>query len=138
MAEGKTRNVERRLYINYLKRADECLEAAKTSVGVSHWTASIINSIHAGIAAVDALCVYYLGKRHAGQRHEDAIKLFSSIDLEPKELRAHAQRISRLLGTKTPAEYEERLVRKPEAEKALKDVERLLAFARSKLPKEKL
>ena len=134
MGEPKTRNVARKLYVNYLKRADECLTTAKGAFAAQQWNTSAINAIHSAIAGVDALCVYYLGKRHAGESHGDAIKLFNSIDLVPQELKVNAQRLSRMLGMKNMAEYEERLVLKSEAGKALKDAERLLAFARSKLP----
>jgi hypothetical protein len=42
--------------------------------------------------------------------------------------------ISAVLGVKNMAEYKKRLVRRAEAEKVLKDTERFLAFARSRLP----
>ena len=134
MGEPKTRNVARRLYVNYLKRADECLATAKGAFVAQQWNASAINAIHSAIAGVDALCVYYLGKRHAGESHGGAIKLFNSFYVAPQELQVNAKRLSRMLGMKNMAEYEERLVFKSEAEKALKDAERLLAFVLSKLP----
>ncbi|MCL5774503.1 MAG: hypothetical protein M1536_09050, partial [Firmicutes bacterium] len=79
MEKVKTRNVDRNLYINYLTRAEECLSAARHSFNINQWNASTISAIHSSIAALDALCVYFLGQRSAGQTHEDAIVLFRSI-----------------------------------------------------------
>jgi len=79
MEKIKISKVERNLYVNYLVRAEECLSAAKNSLDLNQWNASAISAIHSGIASLDALCVYYLGQRHAGQNHEDAINLFKNI-----------------------------------------------------------
>lgn len=132
----KTSPVSRNLYGNYIKKAMECLNGAHRSFEAGEWNAAAISAIHSAIAASDALCVYYLGLRHAGERHEDAIRLFQTIKLERQELEANSKRIKRILGIKNMAEYEERLVYQSEADNALKDTERLLLFVKSKLPKE--
>ncbi|MDI6892419.1 MAG: HEPN domain-containing protein [Actinomycetota bacterium] len=136
MAKLKTRRVERSLYVNYLKRAKECLTAARRSFDAREWNASAINSIHSAIAAIDALCVFFLGQRHAGESHDGVVELFRTIkELDRKDLNNIVNRTSRILGIKNMAEYEERLVYSSEAEKALKDAERLLRFVKTKLPK---
>lgn len=48
--------------------------------------------------------------------------------------KANAARLRRVVDIKNMAEYEERLVFRKEAEKALKDCERFLMFVRSELP----
>lgn len=131
----KTVRVERGFYKNYLKRAQECLEAAKRSLELKEWNAATISAIHSAIAAADALCVYFLGQRHSGESHVDAVTLFNTINLEREELNSNARRISRILGIKNMAEYEERLIYQSEAGDAVKDAERLFSFATSKLPK---
>jgi len=75
----RTRDVAKSLYTNYLKRAEECFHAAKNSFAIEEWNAATINAIHSCIAACDAICVYFLGKRHAGESHEDAVNLFKVI-----------------------------------------------------------
>ncbi len=75
----RTRDVTKSLYINYLKRAEECLNAAKNSVSTREWNAATINAIHSCIAACDAVCVFFLGKRNAGESHNDAVSLFKKI-----------------------------------------------------------
>lgn len=131
----KTIRVERGFYKNYLKRAEECLGAARRSFELKEWNATAISAIHSAIAAADALCVYFLGQRHAGESHGDAVMLFNTIDLAEEEVKSNARRINRILGIKKMAEYEERLIYQSEAENAVKDAERLFSFTRDKLPK---
>jgi uncharacterized protein (UPF0332 family) len=129
----KTRDVQKSLYTNYLQRADECYHAAKASINNREWTAATISAIHSCIAACDAMCVFYLGKRHAGEGHNDAVVLFKSIK-DSEQINTNAKRLTRILSIKNMAEYEERLVYRSEAENALKDCERFLCFIKQDLP----
>ncbi len=81
----------------------------------------------------DAICVYYLGKRHSGENHNEAAKLFKSVK-DDDDTATNANRISRVLGMKNMAEYEERLVTRVEAQKMLQDAERLAEFAKRRIP----
>ena len=128
----KTRDVAKSFYANYLKRAQECFHAAQDSFEKQGWNACAINAIHCCIAACDALCVYFLGKRHSGEEHNEVVVLFKSIKND-EEANINANRILRILRTKSMAEYEERLVHKTEAEKILKDCERLLEYVKGQL-----
>ncbi len=130
----RTRDVAKSLYSNYLKRAEECFHAAKNSFAIQEWNAATINAIHSCIAACDAICVYFLGKRHAGETHNDAVNLFKTIKTGDEELNTNANRIIRILRIKNMAEYEERLVYKSEAEKVLKDCERFFEYVKKQLP----
>ena len=130
----KTRDVERTAYINYLKRAEECFHAAKNSFESQEWNAAVINAVHSSIAACDAICVYFLGKRNAGESHNEAVVLFRSITSGDERINTNANRLARILDIKNLAEYEDRLVFKTEAEKVLKDCERLLEFIKKELP----
>ncbi|MFH1453589.1 MAG: hypothetical protein ABIH00_06385 [Armatimonadota bacterium] len=75
-----------------------------------------------------------MGKRHAGENHNDAAKFFKTIETEDDEINTNAARIVRVLRIKNMVEYEERLVYRSEAEKVLKDCERFLEFVKKKLP----
>ncbi len=130
----RTRDVAKSLYTNYLKRAEECFHAAKNSFAIQEWNAATINAIHSCIAACDAICVYFLGKRHAGETHNDAVNLFKTIKAGDEELNTNANRIIRILRIKNMAEYEERLVYRSEAEKVLKDCERFIEYVKKQLP----
>ena len=129
----RTRNVDRFRAKDYLKRADECKNSMQRSFENREWTASVINAIHAAIAAADALCVFKLGVRHAGERHEDAISLFSSIDRSSEEISRNCKHLQDLLQIKTEAEYSEKLMDMRDAEVAKKHAERLIEFVKSKI-----
>jgi hypothetical protein len=79
------------------------------------------------------MCVYFLGKRHAGDSHDGAVTLFKTIR-STQEIDANANRVVRILRIKNMAEYEERLVYRSEAESVLKDCERFFEYARKELP----
>lgn len=85
------------------------------------------------ISFADAVCVYFLGKRHSGEDHNEAVKLFKSVK-DDDDTATNANRISRVLRMKNMAEYEERLVTRSEAQKMLQDAERFAEFAKKKLP----
>ncbi|MDP1853230.1 MAG: HEPN domain-containing protein [Candidatus Omnitrophota bacterium] len=131
----KTRDVEKSLYANYLKKAEECYHAAKTSFEAQEWNAATISAIHACISASDAMCIYFLGKRNAGENHNEAVALFKTIKADDEEANTNANRLSRILGIKNMAEYEDRLVFRTEAEKVSRDCERFLEYVKAKLPK---
>ena len=132
-AKIRTSDIDKAFYTNYLKRAEECFNAAQNSSKNQEWNAATISAIHSCISACDAMCVYFLGKRPSGQSHNDAVTLFSTID-NTEEISTNANRISRILGIKNMAEYEERLIFRAESEKVLKDCERFLAYVKKKLP----
>jgi uncharacterized protein (UPF0332 family) len=130
----RTRDVSKSLYTNYLKRAEECLNAAQHSRSIREWNAAAINAIHSCISACDAICVYFLGKRHTGESHENAVSLFKTIKIGSEAINTNANRIIRILRIKNMAEYEERLVTRSEAGKVLKDCKRFLEYVRKELP----
>lgn len=133
LSKYKTRDVAKSLYTNYLKRAEECLDAARIAFENKDWNAATICAVHSCIAACDSMCVFFLGKRHAGENHNDAVTLFKTIKRRNEKLKTNANRLSRVLRVKNMAEYEERLVYKSEAEKALKDGERFLDYVKKVL-----
>ena len=98
------------------------------------WNAATICAIHACISACDAMCIYFLGKRHAGENHNDAVRLFKTIRIQDGNLSKNANRLNRIIRIKNMAEYEERLVFKSEAEKLVKDMERFFSYVRKELP----
>lgn len=129
-----TRDIQKSLYANFLKKSEECFHAAKNSFSIGEWNASAINAIHCCISACDAMCVYFLGKRHAGEDHEEVTNLFMTVKSGNEGIKTNANRLLRILRMKNMAEYEERLIYQNEAEKILKDCERFLEFVKKELP----
>ena len=131
----RTRHVDKSNFKNYLKKAEECFSAASECLRTKRWNAAVINAIHCGISACDALTVFMLGVRHAGERHEDAISLLQTVNLPNNVLTTKSKQLSRLLEIKNAAEYEERLMNENDAKEAVRDTERFLNWVKEFLNK---
>ena len=129
----KTRSVERFRAKDYLKRAEECRNAMNRALENSEWNSCVINAIHCAISAADAFCIFKKGLRNASEKHQDAIALFLSIDLNSEEIKRNVNHLSRLLNIKTDAEYGEKLSSQDDAKNAKKHAERFFAFVKEKI-----
>lgn len=135
-AQFKVRRTGKDSFSNYLKKSRECFNAVDNSFNLKEWNASAINAIHSCISACDAMCVYYLGRRHTGENHNEAVKLFKLTQPTEREISSNAIRLSRILSVKNIAEYEGRLISMTEAEKILKDCKRFIEYVRKQLPRQ--
>ena len=131
MIKLKTRNVEKHLYTNYLKKAEEFMNACNDSFLKEEWDASVINAIHSGISASDALTIFFKGVRHAGERHEDVIQLLNTLDLY--DINDKNRHILNLLSVKNKSEYEETLMTRKNAKDAKRSAERFLSYVKETL-----
>ena len=129
----KTRLVSKYLYTNYLKKATECFESAREAHVKGRWNAAVINCIHAGISASDALLVFFKEVRSIGEKHEDVLSLLKTLEFERDEINNKVRQLQRLLQIKNAAEYEERLMTENDSETALKDAERFFGWVKEKL-----
>jgi len=132
---ARVRHVDKSLFENYLRKSEECLDTALECLRTRRWNAAVINAVHGGISACDALTVFMLGVRHAGERHEDAISLFQTAGLPKDILASKSKQLSRLLGIKNAAEYEERLMNENDAKEAVRDAERFISWVKEFLRK---
>mgnify|MGYP000675101780 CR=1 FL=1 len=71
----RTRSVFKEAYKVFLKKSREFLDAAEYSLSKGNFNAAAGCAAHAAISALDALTAFYLGQRHAGEKHEDAALL---------------------------------------------------------------
>ncbi|MBM3303875.1 MAG: HEPN domain-containing protein [Candidatus Aenigmarchaeota archaeon] len=124
----RTRAVDRYKAGEYLKRAEECKNAMNHSYDMREWNACVINAVHSAIAAADAFCIRRTGIRHAGERHEDALRLFVEADPQGIEIKEAIRHLQSLLGVKTDAEYGERMMKENDAVLAKKHAERFFNF----------
>jgi len=122
----RTRRVDKVLFENYLRKARENLETARECLNAERWNAAVVNAVHCGINACDALTVFMIGVRHAGERHEDAISLLQTLNLPKDVLSNKGRQLSRLLEIKNAAEYEERLISQSETRESVREAERFL------------
>ena len=131
MIRLKTRNVEKHLYKNYLKKAWEFMNSCNDSFLKEEWDAAVINAVHSGISASDALTIFFKGVRHAGERHEDVVQLLNTLELH--DIKDKNRHILNLLSVKNKAEYEETLMTRKNAEDAKKSAERFLSYVKDTL-----
>ena len=129
----KTRAVNKYLYSNYLKKAEELMETAKDAYMKERWNATVINCIHSAISASDALLVFFKEIRSAGESHEDVIFLLRTLGFDKGEINNKTRQLQRLLGIKNTAEYEEKLMSQQDADNSLKDTERFVGWVKEKL-----
>ena len=131
----RVRHVDKSAFRNYLKKSEECFVAAHECLKAGRWNAAVISAVHCGISACDALTVFMLGVRHAGDRHEDAISLLQTTGLPRDVLTTKSKQLTRLLGIKNAAEYEERLMNENDAREAVRDAERFFSWVQEFLGK---
>ncbi len=129
----KTRPVNKYLYKNYLKKAEELEETAKDAYSKNNWNATVINSIHSAISASDSLLVFFKEVRSSGESHEDVISLLRTLSFDKDEINNKTRQLQRLVQIKNAAEYEEKLMSQEDAENALRDAERFIDWVKSKL-----
>lgn len=130
----KKTGVERNLYVNYLKRAEECLFGARAAFEEKKYDLCAIDSVHCGISSADALCVYFLECRHTGEKHEEVVELIKTIkEIKYDRIKALGDKIVKILRMKNMAEYEERSVKPKEAESLLQNAQKLFEMVKEKL-----
>jgi HEPN domain-containing protein len=132
----ETQRVERHLYLNYLRKAQEYLEGMKAELAAGRWNLAVLAGVHCTISACDALTVFFLGRKHKGIKHADAARLLSSIEgLDPRELREKSNQLISILDFKTPVEYDKTVFTESDARELEKKVERFYGWVKEKLPR---
>jgi HEPN domain-containing protein len=124
--------VDKELYKNYLQKAEEMLEEAKHSLNTSRYNAAVVESIHSAINSIDALAVFYFGRRHGGG-HESALDTIKGA-LDAKDFAEMSRQFADLMILKNQAEYQPKLMRSQDASIAVKRATRILSSIQEKLP----
>lgn len=135
MTKGiKTSRVPKSDYINYLKKAEEFLSSAQDSLIKEKWNAAGLNAIHAGISSADALLVALHGIKSTSPKHDDILKLLSSL-MRHREIEENIGHLRSLISMKSVVEYDQRLITQSEAVSLSKHSERFLAWVKNILSK---
>lgn len=123
--------VDKNLYKNYLKKAEEMLDVAEYASNKSKNNAAVTAAVHCAINAIDSLAVFYFGKRHSG-KHEDALDAIKGAvsEIEFKEI---AKQFNGLIELKNEAEYQPDLMERQQAKDAVKRASRILSRVKEKL-----
>jgi HEPN domain-containing protein len=125
-----TKLVEKGLFINFLQKADENYKTAEKALKDRSFNSAVVSAVHAVISAADAYCVFNLGKRSASSNHEDTADLIRSTTFPDADKAMVAKRFKSIIGIKNMAEYEERLVKEKDAEKAVREALELLELVK--------
>lgn len=112
---------------DYLAKAQEYAIAATSELEAGRSIAATSLAIHAGINAADAVCGARVGKRAAGQHHDEVLGLLRQAGEDGAELEKN---LRRLLPMKTKAEYEPDDIPLSAASKAVERAQRCVAIAR--------
>lgn len=131
MARTRTQSCGEPQALQRLSRAKSFLEVATLTAdendpALEFGAAAASIAILAGIAAADAACCFALGYRSRSQDHRDAEQLLARI--EPGGKRA-ASSLRQLIGLKDSAHYGFVSVNAAELKRALRQADRLVAFA---------
>lgn len=113
----------------YLDKAHEFLKAAQDSLALTNYTAAVGNSIHAGIAAADALSASRTRTVWRGEHTGAAGHLEAAGD----EGKQGARHLRRLLPLKTRAEYDPAPMRAADAQSAVQAAGRIVSLATAAL-----
>lgn len=124
----KTRRIEPGRALILLQKARRYREAARLALGRGQWDPAASSAVHCAINAIDAVCARRLARKAAD--HHDSPALLASIESIPAaDKQATGNRLRELLGMKTLAEYEDRLLGSAEAAHAVTLAERVLSKA---------
>ena len=123
----KTASVSKTDAQNYWKRSRELLTSMRNNLLMENWNAAVIDGVHAGISANDALTVAAIGKRSTSDHHMDAVELLQQA--LPIDGNGETARLRRILYIKSHVEYGPSLVLAKEAHDVAQNVERFLRWA---------
>jgi len=110
----------------YLSKAREFLHAATISLEAENHVASVGNSVHAGIAAADAISAARAGTVWRGEHSQAPGHLEAAAGRDGAQA---ARQLRRLIPLKTRAEYDPDPVSAAQARNALKAAGRLVGIA---------
>lgn len=113
---------------SYAGKADEYADASANELAAGRAIAATSLAIHAAINAADAVCGARLGKRAAGEDHDQVLSLLRQAGPDGAKVE---KELRRLLPLKTKAEYEPDEVAPSVATKAVDRAQRCVVVARS-------
>lgn len=111
----------------YVAKAEEYVTAAAAELDAGRTIAATSLAVHAAINAMDALTGARVGRRAAGQNHDEALALLREAGPDGVSV---AKDLSRLLPVKTKVEYEPENVPRSVASKAVERARRCVDVAR--------
>ncbi|MYA26103.1 MAG: HEPN domain-containing protein [Acidimicrobiales bacterium] len=125
---ARTRQVSAAQVRAYVRKAQEFADAAASELDAERHIAATSLAIHAAINAADAVCGARVGRRAAGESHDQVVSLLTTAGTDGN---AVAKDLRRLLPLKTQAEYEPEDIAHGVAAKAVERALRCVNVARA-------
>jgi hypothetical protein len=130
MRRIKTVSAGRAEAAHHVAKASQFLEVARLAVDDQLYDAGMLNAIHAGISAADAVTVALAGERSADPDHLRAVTLLEQVAGTSDPVRMRARQLRMLIEMKNAVEYESRRASAVEASQAAERAERIVTWAR--------
>lgn len=118
-------------YRTFLKKAREFARMMERAIEAGDLNAAASAASHCVISASDALLARHKRIRSRARDHGSVIRLIETIELEG--VRDRADQVEKVLALKQLAEYDDREVRRGEAEDAVKRASRFLEWVESRV-----
>jgi len=121
----------------FLIQARRFLEVAEAAHDPEHTSQAASNAVHAVIAANDALCLYQLGERAAGESHSEAGRFLQRAlrgTRWEEQAARHARQFTQIIREKNAAEYEGRAIGRDSADRIITQAKRFLDWVEQVLP----
>ena len=129
--DSRTRPVDKHKYRAFWGKAVELYSLMQIAEKEEKWNAAVVNAIHCTICASDALCTYFLGKRSAGQRHEDAAAVIKDTHLPGADEKA--KQFLDITNLKNLVEYSDEAPSEKNAKRILLQTERFFSWVKTNL-----
>ena len=126
---GKRVSLPASLGRTYLAKAEQFRANARAALGAGLPDAALLDAVHAGISAADAVTVALGGVRSTDPDHARLADLVEETAGTGEETRLHAKQLRLLIGKKNLVEYEARRVQSAEASDGVERADRLVAWA---------
>ncbi len=120
-------------YLNYWEKARELESVMQTALLKSNWNVAALNALHAAILANDALLIKFHGVKSSSQKHDDAIKLLTSL-MKSSDARKNARHLRKLINEKSNVAYPGKLLSPGRSKELCKHAQRFIAWVNSLLP----
>lgn len=122
--------------MNHVKKAQEFYSEMEDSFSRGHGNVCVSNSVLAIISIVDAIAIQQLGKESSSENHIETAMLLNDIKTSDENRKSNLKYdIIEVIRMKTPSQYEERLMSKGDAEKAVNRCNKIYTFLLEEIKK---
>jgi HEPN domain-containing protein len=125
----RTKHVSKEKFGGFWKKAEEDYEGMRSEFEQGRHNTAVILAVHCAISWVDSFTVRKLGKKSSSQSHGEAIVLLKEAKTSDEKTKVQVCRdFLQLIQLKTPAEYEDEILSKADAKRAIHLCEKIRSF----------